>query len=105
PTTIHVTALKLGGRLVEVVNALADAFAAKAEEWKDIIKSGRTHLQDAVPITLGQEFRGYAAALRQSAQLIERGCEPLRELCIGGSAVGTGLNSHPDYRVKVVEEL
>ncbi len=105
PTTIHVTALKMGGRLVEVVSALADAFAAKAEDWKDIIKSGRTHLQDAVPITLGQEFRGYAAALRQSAQLIERSSEPLRELCIGGSAVGTGLNSHPEYRVKVVEEL
>ncbi|MCG3179411.1 MAG: Aspartate ammonia-lyase [Phycisphaerae bacterium] len=105
PTTIHVTALKLGGELVGVVGRLADAFAAKAEQFKGVIKSGRTHLQDAVPITLGQEFRGYAAALRQSAELIDAATVPLRQLCLGGSAVGTGLNSLPKYRELVIAEL
>jgi aspartate ammonia-lyase len=105
PTTIHVTALKLGGQVAAVVRKLADAFADKANAFKEIIKSGRTHLQDAVPITLGQELRGYAAALRQSADLIEQGMAPLCELCLGGSAVGTGLNSHPEYREEVVKRL
>ncbi|MDD4891032.1 MAG: lyase family protein, partial [Phycisphaerae bacterium] len=105
PTVIHVTALKLGRRLVAVVEKLADAFDAKAAEFRDVIKSGRTHLQDAVPITVGQEFRGYAAALRQSASLIQQATLPLEELCLGGSAVGTGMNTHPQYRELAIAEL
>ena len=105
PTVIHLTGLKLAGQLVAVVNELAGRFGRKGEEFANVIKSGRTHLQDAVPITLGQEFRGYAAALRQSAELIASAARPMEEVCLGGSAVGTGLNSHPQYREQVVAEL
>jgi len=105
PTVIHMTALKLGRRVVGVVGKLAEAFAAKAAEFRDVIKSGRTHLQDAVPITLGQEFAGYASALRMAGGLIQQATLPLEELCLGGSAVGTGMNTHPDYRVAVTAEL
>lgn len=105
PTVIHLAALKLGRSLVGVVNALADRFEDKANEFADIIKSGRTHLQDAVPITLGQEFCGYAAALRMAGALIDQASAPLCELCLGGSAVGTGMNTHPQFRAAAVAEL
>jgi aspartate ammonia-lyase len=105
PTVIHLAALKLGRALAGVVEKLADAFAAKAEQFAGVIKSGRTHLQDAVPITLGQEFRGYASALRLAAGLIEQATQPLEELALGGSAVGTGMNTHREYRVLAIAEL
>lgn len=105
PTVIHVTAIKLGVRVADAVQELSDAFGVKATEFAGIVKSGRTHLQDAVPVTLGQEFRGYSAALAQSADLIRAALEPLSQVCLGGSAVGTGLNSHPQYRDAVVAEL
>src|SRR5207302_6966840 len=79
--------------LVPSVRALRDALAAKAEEFDDIVKIGRTHLQDAVPLTLGQEFSGYVAQLDADLERLEQGIPGICELAIGGTAVGTGLNS------------
>ena len=81
---------------------LVDSLARKADEFADVLKTGRTHLQDAVPITLGQEFGGYAACVRRGAHDVVRAAEQLRELNIGATAVGTGLNAGDDYRRLVV---
>lgn len=84
---------------------LQEAFAAKGREFDHVLKSGRTHLQDAVPIRLGQEFTAYAASLHRCAQWVDRAEYELLELGIGGSAAGTGLNTHPEYRFHVVKHL
>jgi fumarate hydratase class II len=84
---------------------LADAFDAKAEEFADVVKAARTHLQDAVPITLGQEFSGYASVVRHGIVRVEHTRPHLAELPIGGTAVGTGLNAHPELAARVVTEL
>ncbi|MES1228454.1 MAG: aspartate ammonia-lyase, partial [Armatimonadota bacterium] len=91
--------------LFPAVDGLAKAFAAKGKEFDKILKSGRTHLQDAVPIRLGQEFNAYAAAIKKSRKFLEYAAYELEELGIGGSAAGTGLNTHPDYREMVVTNL
>ena len=83
------------------MTALRDALAAKAEEFDDIVKIGRTHLQDAVPLTLGQEFGGYVAQLDADLERIELVLPGLYELAIGGTAVGTGLNTHPEFADRV----
>jgi fumarate hydratase class II len=105
PTAIRLGALWRLDELLGVVNALADALAAKAVEFDGIVKSGRTHLQDAVPVRLGQEFGGYAAAVRRDGERIRRAAEGLRRLGIGGTATGTGLNAHPDYHKNMVKRL
>jgi aspartate ammonia-lyase len=105
PTAMRLAALPLVTALADEVARLSDALAAKAREFDGIVKSGRTHLQDAVPIRLGQEFGGYAHALARSAQGLRDAAEWLRELGIGGSAAGTGLNTHPAYRAQMVERL
>ena len=84
---------------------LETAFRKKGREFDKIIKSGRTHLQDAVPVRLGQEFAAYAVALEQLRKHIRQNAEPLADLGIGGSAVGTGLNAHPKYPRLVVKRL
>ena len=84
---------------------LEKALYAKAEEFKDLIKSGRTHLQDATPLTLGQEFSGYGSMLTHSRQNITAALEPCRELAIGGTAVGTGINAPEGFGAKVAEKL
>ena len=84
--------------------ALADSLARKADEFADVLKTGRTHLQDAVPITLGQEFGGYAACVRRGADDVDAAAEQLQELNIGATAVGTGLNAGDDYRRLVVAQ-
>lgn len=103
PSVIHIAALKLiHAELIPALESLHNALAAKADEFKDIRKLGRTHLQDAVPIYLGQEFGGYA---RQIALAVERirAVEPrLSELALGGTAVGSGLNTHPDFAGQVI---
>jgi fumarate hydratase class II len=104
------TAIRLGclWRLDELLSALDDlvtALDAKAEEFDDIVKSGRTHLQDAVPVRLGQEFGAYAMAVRRDTERIRRAAEGLRRLGIGGTAVGSGLNAHPKYHVRMVKKL
>jgi fumarate hydratase class II/aspartate ammonia-lyase len=105
PTAMRISALFLLTELFSVVDELADSFDKKAKEFDKIIKSGRTHLQDAAPIRLGQEFSGYAAAVAKASENIKKASDALKELGIGGTAVGTGLNTHPDYAKKVVKEL
>jgi len=105
PTAIRLTALSFSQGLLAAVDKTGDALATKAKEFDGILKSGRTHLQDAVPLRLGQEFGGYAAALHRAKESIQVASSALRELGLGGSAVGTGLNTDPAYRKKVVEHL
>ncbi len=104
------TAIRLGclWRLEELqaqTARLVEALSQKAEEFDDVVKSGRTHLQDAVPIRLGQEFGAYAVAVARDAERIERAAGGLRRLGIGGTAVGTGLNAHPEYHARMVRRL
>jgi aspartate ammonia-lyase len=105
PTAIRLSGIILVDRLVTETGMLGAALAAKGVEFDGIVKSGRTHLQDAVPIRLGQEFGAYASAVRRSGERIGRAAEGLTEIGLGGSAAGSGLNTHPDYRVQVVAEL
>jgi fumarate hydratase class II len=105
PTSIRLGALWRLDELLGVVTGLADALDAKAKEFDGIVKSGRTHLQDAVPVRLGQEFGGYATAVRRDGERIRRAADGLRRLGIGGTATGTGLNAHPDYHKKMVKRL
>lgn len=106
PAAMHVAAVGvLSERVVPVLEELSRTLAAKAAEWDDVVKIGRTHLMDAVPMTLGQEFSGYAAQVRAAAARLE-GCLPdLLELPLGGTAVGTGLSAHPDFARRVIERL
>jgi fumarate hydratase class II len=105
PTAIRVGALWRLNELVETLNRLAEALEAKAKEFDPIVKSGRTHLQDAVPVRLGQEFGGYAKAVRRNVEKIQVAAEGLKRLGIGGTATGTGLNAHPEYHGRMVREL
>ncbi len=105
PTTIRLGALRLVRGFSETSRPLEQSFAKKAREFGRIVKSGRTHLQDAAPITLGQEFSGYARQLEKGRLRVERMAENLLELGIGGSAVGTGLNTTLSYRKQVIQQL
>ncbi|HSQ28022.1 MAG TPA: aspartate ammonia-lyase [Anaerolineales bacterium] len=105
PTAIRLGALWRLDELLEAVENLAQALLNKAEEFDDIVKSGRTHLQDAVPVRLGQEFGAYAKAVRRDAGRIQRAAQELRRLGIGGTAAGTGLNAHPHYHALMVKKL
>ncbi len=105
PTGMRLGALLALETLYPVLDALATSFESKAKEFHDIMKSGRTHLQDAVPMRLGQEFAAYAVAIRKARVNIAHAADTLRELGLGGSAVGTGINTHPDYRVQAVANL
>lgn len=98
PTAMHIAACEeIIHRLLPAVRQLRDALAKKQQEYSDIIKIGRTHLQDAVPMTLGQEFSGYVAQLDLNINFIESTLPALQELALGGTAVGTGLNTHPKF--------
>ncbi|HET7010184.1 MAG TPA: aspartate ammonia-lyase [Anaerolineales bacterium] len=105
PTTLRLGCLWRLDELLGTVTDLGLALQRKAAEFDDVVKSGRTHLQDAVPIRLGQEFSGYAAAVARDVERIRRSADGLRRLGIGGTAVGTGLNAHPEFRQRVVETL
>ena len=106
PTAMHMAAATaVVERLLPSVRALRDALAARAEEFADIVKIGRTHLQDAVPLTLGQEFGGYAAQLDADIERLELVLPGLYELAVGGTAVGTGLNSPPGFAEAVAAEI
>ncbi len=105
PTAIRLGCLWRLDELLSVVNGLADALKTKATEFDDIVKSGRTHLQDAVPVRLGQEFGAYAKAVGRDAERVFRSAEGLRRLGIGGTAVGSGLNAHPEYHRRMVSKL
>ncbi len=104
PTAMHVSALvEIEKRLLPELDNLSKALEDKAKEFMDIIKIGRTHLQDAVPLSLGQEFSGYVHQLRIAKQAIESAKELIRPLALGGTAVGTGLNAHPDMSKRAIE--
>ena len=105
PTAIRLGCLWRLDELLGVLEALAEALADRAAEFDDVVKSGRTHLQDAVPVRLGQEFGAYATAVRRDRDRIERAAEGLRRLGIGGTATGTGLNAHPEYHHRMVRRL
>ncbi|MBE5202037.1 class II fumarate hydratase [Pectobacterium quasiaquaticum] len=106
PTAMHVAAVvAINEHLIPELKALNATLAAKAEQFKDIVKIGRTHLQDATPLTLGQEISGWAAMLQHNLKHIENSVPHICELALGGTAVGTGLNTHPEYAVRVAAEL
>jgi fumarate hydratase class II len=106
PSAIHISgAEQLKNSLVPALEKLCDAFEAKAKEFWDIIKIGRTHLMDATPVRLGQEFSGYAQQIAYAKERAQKAIEVLRELALGGTAVGTGLNRHVDFPGKVMRHL
>ncbi|HEX6177626.1 MAG TPA: lyase family protein, partial [Thermoanaerobaculia bacterium] len=105
PTAIRLGTLLLLQHLLPQLDALGEAFDEKGDEFRDVIKSGRTHLQDAVPVTLGQEFKAFAAATRRSTRLLREAANELRILGIGGTATGTGINTPLGYRFAVVRYL
>src|SRR5262249_46070784 len=98
PTAMHIAAaVEITEQLLPSVACLRHALAAKSAEFKDVTKTGRTHLMDAVPMPLGQEFSGYVAQLDADFDRIRRTLPDIYELAIGGTAVGTGLNTHPEF--------
>ena len=106
PTAMHVAAVQaLEGRLRPALEGLLGALREKAHRYSGIVKVGRTHLQDAVPLTLGQEFSGYASQLEKSLDRLDAVLPALRELAIGATAVGTGINTHPEFGAKVASAL
>ncbi|HKH10630.1 MAG TPA: class II fumarate hydratase [Rubrobacter sp.] len=106
PTAIHLAALiSIERDLLPALHKLRDALGDKAVEFDDVVKTGRTHLQDATPIRLGQEFLGYAGQIERGIGRIEGAREDLAEVALGGTAVGTGVNTHPEFASKVCERL
>src|SRR6266850_891332 len=105
PTAMRLATLLELEKLYPALDSLATALERKAKEFDGIMKSGRTHMQDAVPIRLGQEFAAYAVAIRKASDSIRRAADSLRELGLGGAAVGTGINTHPHYREKAIAIL
>jgi len=98
PSAVHLAALdEATNRLVPALEALERSLAAKADEFRDVVKSGRTHLMDAVPVTLGQEFAGYAAQARLGARRVRNALPQVAQIPLGGTATGTGLNTHPQF--------
>jgi fumarate hydratase, class II len=106
PSAVHLAALdEATNDLLPALRRLASSLEAKAAEFDDVVKAGRTHLMDAVPVTLGQEFGGYAAQVRQGIARIESSFERLGQIPLGGTAVGTGLNTHPEFAARVRARL
>jgi fumarate hydratase class II len=106
PAAMHIAAVgEIEERLLPRVGALADSIAAKAALWRDVVKIGRTHLEDAVPLTVGQEWSGYAAQLRDAISRVRATISGLNRLAAGGTAVGTGLNAPPDFDMLIAAEI
>ena len=106
PSAVHLAALdQLVNDLVPALDQLATSLGAKADEFADVVKSGRTHWMDAVPVTLGQEFGGYAAQVREGKARVEATLQRLGQIPLGGTAVGTGLNTHPEFAARVRDRL
>ena len=98
PTAMHIaTVLEFSGRLMPAVAELRDVMWSKAQQWVDVVKIGRTHLQDATPLTVGQEWSGYATQLTNALESVRQSLQGLYQLAIGGTAVGTGVNAPPDF--------
>jgi fumarate hydratase class II len=106
PTAVHLAALDaVEHDLLPALDGLAASLEAKAAEFADVVKAGRTHLMDAVPVTLGQEFGGYAAQVREGAERVRAALPRVGKLPLGGTAVGTGLNAHPEFAARVRERV
>ena len=105
PTAIRLAAYALSGPVLEEMRALAQSFEGRAKAFAHVLKSGRTHLQDAVPVTLGQEFSGYAVCVEGWAENLSKSRDGLLALGLGGNAAGTGINAHPEYRERAVKHL
>jgi fumarate hydratase, class II len=106
PSAMHIAAVTgVNGRLIPAVRALQQAISAKASEWKDIVKIGRTHMQDATPITLGQEWSGYAGMLADDLERIDDALKGVYRLALGGTAVGTGINAAPGFAEAAAAEI
>ncbi|HZU60485.1 MAG TPA: class II fumarate hydratase, partial [Solirubrobacteraceae bacterium] len=106
PSAVHLAALdQASNQLLPALELLEGSFEAKAQEFKDIVKAGRTHLMDAVPVTLGQEFSGYAAQIRLGRERIGAALPRVAQIPLGGTATGTGLNTHPEFAVRVRARL
>jgi len=105
PTAMHMAAAEAVVALLPAVQKLRDALDVKVKQWKDIVKVGRTHLQDATPLTLGQEFSGYVAQLDRAMVACRESLDHLYDLAIGGTAVGTGLNSHPEFGQRTSKKI
>ena len=106
PTAVHLAALDAAANvLLPALDALAGSLQAKSAEFRDMVKAGRTHRMDAVPVTLGQEFAGYATQIREGAARVEAALVRVRKLPLGGTAVGTGLNAHPEFAARVRERV
>ncbi len=105
PTAMHIAAAEQMNALIPAVERLREAIAAKAEEFKDVVKIGRTHLQDATPLTVGQEFSGWASLVERDIERLKMVLPGLYDLAIGGTAVGTGLNSHPEFAERAAAKI
>jgi len=106
PTAIHLSALlAVNEDLIPALEGLQRALEEKAREFDDVVKTGRTHLQDATPIRLGQEFQGYAGQIERGIERVRKAAEGLSEVALGGTAVGTGVNTHPEFASRVCERL
>jgi fumarate hydratase, class II len=106
PSAVHLAAAsEINADLLPALGRLAESLEAKAAEFEDVVKSGRTHLMDAVPVTLGQEFAGYAAQVRQGIARVEGTLDRVGQIPLGGTAVGTGLNTHPEFAERVRARL
>jgi fumarate hydratase class II len=105
PTAMYIAAATVMNQLIPVVENLARTIAAKAEEFSDVVKIGRTHLQDATPLTVGQEFSGWVSLLERNVERMKMALDGLYDLAIGGTAVGTGLNSHPEFADRVAKKI
>src|SRR5215469_2872088 len=106
PSAMYIAAaVNVKRRLLPAVTALRDTIAAKAEEWKDVVKIGRTHMQDATPITLGQEWSGYAGMLGDNIERLEDALKDVYRLALGGTAVGTGINAAPGFAEAATAEI
>ena len=106
PTAIHLSALiSIKEDLLPALEKLQGALEDKAQEFDDVVKTGRTHLQDATPVRLGQEFEGYAGQVQRGIERVKKAREDLTEVALGGTAVGTGVNTHPEFASKVCERL
>src|SRR5580700_10571936 len=106
PTAMHIAAAeRVKNALIPAIKTVRDAIAAKAKEFHDVVKIGRTHLQDAVPLTFGQEFGGWASLLDRDVKRLELVLDGLYDLAIGGTAVGTGLNTHPEFAERAARKI
>jgi fumarate hydratase class II len=106
PTAMHIAAAeRVKNALIPAIRNVHDAIAAKAKEFSDVVKIGRTHLQDAVPLTFGQEFGGWASLLERDIKRLEQALDGLYDLAIGGTAVGTGLNAHPEFAERAARKI